>query len=312
MTGKTSSLVDRLAIAMTIAIFCAAIVVLFREFATVSPLEVLASLAGLPSRQIFAAVALMAASYLLLTGYDFLALRYVNHRLRFRDVLFASFTAFAFSNSIGFQLFSGGSMRYRIYSGLGLDVVKISEIIAFCTFTYALGVVTVGSFVALLNPIDVAALLHLPEPLISAVGAALLAFSLGYLAVVAIWRKPIAFRGYRLRPPSFTLAVSQVALASIDAVLAGTVMYVLLPPDIGLAFHSYLAVYLAAATASVLSLVPGGVGVFETVMTVVTAPPSKAAALSAFLAYRMIYFVAPLALAIVWMAVRELRRRSIG
>ncbi len=307
----TSRLVDRLVFVATIVIFCAAIVVLVRQFAGVSPRDVLARLAGLPNHQILAAVALTAASYLLLTGYDFLALRYVRRRLRVRDLLFASFTAFAFSNSIGFQLLSGGSMRYRIYSGFGFNAVEIGEVVAFCTFTYALGVITVGGLVALLDPAEVASLLHLPRSVMSALGLALLAFNVAYLAVAAVWRRPVAFGRYRLRPPSFALALAQVVLASIDAVLAGTVMYALLPIDLGITFQSFLGVYIIAATASVLSLVPGGLGVFETVITVMTAPPSKAAALGAFLAYRMIYFIGPLAIAIVWFAVNEVRRRSL-
>src|SRR5271154_6539733 len=105
----TPRLLDRLAVIATIIIFCAAVVVLIREFAGVSPGEVLARLAALPRRQVYAAVGLTAASYLLLTGYDFLALSYVGRRLAWRDVLFVSFTAFAFSNGIGFQLLSGGS-----------------------------------------------------------------------------------------------------------------------------------------------------------------------------------------------------------
>src|SRR5579863_9595244 len=105
----TSRLIDRLVILATIVIFCIAVAVLFREFAGVSVRDVLARFAGLPASQIFAAAGLTAASYLLLTGYDFLALLYVGRRLRFGDVLYVSFTSFAFSNSIGFQLLSGGS-----------------------------------------------------------------------------------------------------------------------------------------------------------------------------------------------------------
>ena len=305
-----SRLVDRCAIVAAIAVFCAAIVILFREFASVSPLEVVARLAALPKHQILAAVGLTIASYLLLTAYDFLALHYVRHGLRFRDVLFASFISFAFSNSVGLQLLSGGSMRYRIYSGFGLSSVEIGEIVAFCTFTYALGVVTVGGLVALIDPGEAASLLHLPEPLISAIGLTLLSFSLAYPAVTSVWRKPLALGPYRLRPPSLTLALSQVVLASVDAILAGTVMYVLLPADLGITFRSFLDVYLLAATASVLSLVPGGFGVFETLVAVMTAPASKAAELGAFLAYRMVYFIAPLTIAIAWFAAHEFLRRS--
>ena len=306
-----SRLVDRLAAVATIAIFCAAIVVLFREFANVNPRDVLAHLAAMPKHQLIAAVGLTAASYLLLTGYDFLALRYVGRRLRVRNVLLASFTAFAFCNSIGFQLFSGGSIRYRIYSSFGLNATEIGEIVAFCTVTYALGVITVGGLVALFDPDALGALVHLPRPFISVGGLALLGASIAYLALAAMWRKPIAFGGYRLRPPSLNMAFAQVALASIDAVLAGMVMYVLLPADLRVSYQSFLGVYLIAATASVLSLVPGGLGVFETVVTVLMAPPSKATALGSFLAYRMIYFIFPLAIAIMFFALHEFRCRLV-
>jgi len=305
-----SKLVDRCAVVATIVVFCIAIAVLFREFASVSPRDVLARLAALPSRQIFAAIGLTTTSYLLLTGYDFLALHYVRHRLRFRDVVFASFISFAFSNSVGLQFLSGSSVRYRIYSGFGLSTIAIGEIVAFCTFTYALGIITVGGLVALIDPGEAASLLHLPRSLTSVFGLVLLALSLAYPAVAAVWRKPISLGPYQLRPPSLTLALSQVVLASVDAILAGTVMYVLLPADFAITFRSFLDVYLVAATASVLSSVPGGLGVFETIVAAMTAPTSKAAELSAFLAYRMVYFIGPLTVAIVWFVVHEFARRS--
>jgi uncharacterized membrane protein YbhN (UPF0104 family) len=250
-------------------------------------------------------------SYLLLTGYDFLALRYVKRRLRFRDVIFASFTAFAFSNNLGFQMLSGGSMRFRIYSNLGLLSEEIIALLAFCTITYALGVITVGGAVFAFEPAEVASLLKAPEPVIAAAGFCMLASIVAYLAIAAMWHRPIALGRFRMQPPTFPLAVAQVVLASIDAILAGSVFYALLPANTQLNFASYLGIYMIAATTSVLSLVPGGLGVFETAVTLMTAAPSKAAALGAFLAYRVIYFAAPFTVAIVWFAVHEMRRRPV-
>ena len=89
--------------------------------------------------------------------------------------------------------------------------------------------------------------------------------------------------------------------------IPSTVIYVLLPEDLGLTYQSFLPVYLIAATASVLSLVPGGLGVFESATTILTMPPSKAATMSAFLAYRMIYFIAPLLIALTGFVLHELR-----
>jgi uncharacterized membrane protein YbhN (UPF0104 family) len=307
----TSRLVDRLVILATIVIFCIALAVLYREFAGVSACDVMARLAALPPSRLAVAAGLTAVNYLLLTGYDFLALLYVGRALRLRDVLYISFTSFAFSNSVGFQLLSGGSMRYRIYGRLGLKAVEIGEIVAFCTFTYALGVITVGGAVATFNPASLASLLPLPQWLISAFGLVLLAVSAAYAAGAAIWRKPIAFGSFRLRPPSPALALAQIALASVDAALAGAVLYSLLPAESGTAFWSFLGVYIVAATASVLSWVPSGIGVFETVVIVMTAPASKAAQLGALLAYRMIYFIAPLAIAMALFAACEFRFRAV-
>ncbi len=302
-------LVDRLALIAMGAIFCAAIVVLVREFHAVDLDDVVARLARMPLTHILAALGLTAASYLLLSGYDILAMRYVGKRLKLGDVVFASFTAFALSNNVGFQILSGGSIRFRLYSRLGLSAVAVGEVVAFCSFAYALGIVTVGGVLALAEPAAFATLLHVPRPLVVLIGALLLAVSAGYLAIAALWREPITLGRYRLRPPSFGMALAQVALASVDAVLAGTVMYVLLPAGFDFGYWDFLGIYTIAATASILSLVPGGLGVFETAITVLTAPPSKAATLGVFFVYRMIYFILPLMVALAWFGVRASRRR---
>ncbi len=87
-------------------------------------------------------------------------------------------------------------------------------------------------------------------------------------------------------------------------------MYVLLPADPGVDFRYFLGVYTIAATASILSLVPGGLGVFETAVTIMMASPSKAATLGVFFVYRLIYFVLPLLVALAWFVLRNVRRRE--
>lgn len=304
----TVRLIDRLALTATLVIFCLAVVVLVREFAHVSPRAVLASLAAMPVWRVLAALALTAANYLCLTGYDVLALRYVRRRLRMRDVLFASFAAFAFSNNVGFQLLSGGSIRYRLYSRFGLAPGVIGMIVVFCAIAYALGVIAVTGLLALFEPAEIATLLHLPQTIISLGGLVLLAVILVYLAL-AVRRQPLRFGRFHLHSPSFPLALAQVVLASVDAVLAATVMYVLLPAGFGIGYAQFLAVYLIAATASVVSLVPGGLGVFETAITLLTVPTGKAAMIGVFLALRLIYFILPLVVAMLGFLLHEWRRR---
>jgi phosphatidylglycerol lysyltransferase len=303
----TSRTANRLTLLAMLAMFVAAIVVLYHQLQATRPAEVLDRLAGMPAASIVAAVLLTALSYLVLTCYDFLALRYVRRKLRAREVLFASFTAFAFSNSIGVALLSGGSVRYRMYSALGLRAVEIGEIVVFCTLSYALGVCLDAGLMLVIVP-AMAGVLHVPRSLALLIGAALVAVPTLYLAATLIRRRPIRLGRYHLRLPSVRIGVAQIALASIDQVLAGAVLYALLAPGQHIAFVDFLGVYLVAAPASVLSLVPGGLGVLETLIVLLLAQAPKGAILGTLVAYRFIYFLLPLALAMALVAGLQIAR----
>jgi phosphatidylglycerol lysyltransferase len=298
---------DRLSLAVTLALLFVALYVLYRDIESVRLVDVVDRLRALPKLRLAAALSLTALSYLLLTGYDFLALRYVGRELRIRDVLLASFTGFAFSNNLGFALLSGGSVRYRIYSGLGVGTLEIAAIVLFCSLTYALGFASVGGLMLTLDPRGVAADLDLPRVVVRAAGLAMLGVCTVYLAVIGIRRGPIPLGRYRLRLPTLGSGLMQIAIASLDLIVAGTVCYVLLPPEADVAYGVFLAIYVLAGAASLVSLVPGGLGVFETVILTMLTEVSKAGSLSALVAYRAIYFLLPLALASLCLAVHEAR-----
>jgi glycosyltransferase 2 family protein len=113
-----------------------------------------------------------------------------------------------------------------------------------------------------------------------------------------------------LRLPSIEQSLTQIALASVDQAIAAAVLYVLLPSNAAIDFATFLGIYIVAAPLSLLSLVPGGLGVFETALLVVLADSPKAASLASLIAYRFIYFLLPLALAVACEAVYEFRRAS--
>jgi uncharacterized membrane protein YbhN (UPF0104 family) len=307
LTAKTT---NRLTLAIALTMFGAALFVLYRELANIRLAEVVDGVVAMPKMRLFGAVALTAVSYLLLTGYDFLALNYARRLLRFPQVLFASFVAFALTNSLGFALVSGGSVRYRIYSGYGLTPVEIGEVVAFCTLSYVLGVTTVGGLMLVFKPVSLASILRLPPQLVLATGIMLLAVSVVYLVVVASRPKPISIGRYRLRLPNIQQGLTQIALASVDQAIAGAVLYVLLPSNAAIDFATFLGIYVVAAPLSLLTLVPGGLGVFETALLVMLPDTPKAASLVSLVAYRFIYFLLPLALAVACEAVYEFRRAS--
>ena len=102
----------------------------------------------------------------------------------------------------------------------------------------------------------------------------------------------------------------QISVAAFDQALAAGVVYVLLPPDTHITFHVFLGIYVIAAPISPLSLVPGGLGVFETVVVTLLVGPSKAVLLGSLIAYRLIYFILPFASAILLVTIYEMRRSS--
>jgi len=307
MTQKT---VNRLTLAVALVMFFAAIFVLYRELENTRFIDVVGSLEALPKTRVIVALALTAASYLLLTAYDFLALHYVGHKLSLWETLFASFIAFAFSNNLGFALMSGSSVRYWIYTGFGLGPVEIWETVAFCTLTYALGVTTVGGLMFLSDPAAISSILNLPQSLQWAAGIIMIVIGVAYLTIIVARRGPIALWHYQLRLPSLGCGLMQISVASCDQALAAGVIYVLLPPDSQISFQVFLGIYVIAAPLSLLSLVPGGLGVFETMVVTLVPSTSKAAVLGSVIAYRLIYFVLPFALAILVVAIYEIRRSS--
>ena len=97
-----------------------------------------------PIDQILLAAALTLLGYLVMTGYDTLAFRYIRHPLPYFKIALASFIGYAFNNNVGFSGLVGGSLRYRLYNAWRLTAVEIAKVIAFCTISFWLGFVLLG------------------------------------------------------------------------------------------------------------------------------------------------------------------------
>lgn len=273
--------------------------------------QIVLQLAQLPARSMLYATALTMLSYFILTGYDYLALRYIQHPLPYRRVAFASFIGYAFSHNLGFALLSGGSVRYRLYSGWGMSGFQITAIVAFCSATLWLGFFTTAGTVFLLEPLAIPERLHLPFASLHVLGAILLLLTTLYITATLLRRKPVRLLGWEITLPRPALAAGQIALAALDWVVGGSVLYVLLPPSEALNFPAFLAIYLLAQIAGVVSQVPGGIGVFETVILLFLSPLlPPAAALGSMLAYRGIYYFLPLGLAAMLLGSLELAQRK--
>jgi phosphatidylglycerol lysyltransferase len=291
-------------------VFTGALWVLHRALADYRYQDVTAYLERLPPAQLLAALLATALSYLVTTGYDWLALRYIRRPLPWPRIGFAALLSYAFSNSVGLSVLTSSSLRYRLYSSWGLTAVEIAKIVMFTTLTLWLGILTVGGGVLALDPLELGAVPYLPLDS-RLLGASMLLLPAVYALLGTLRRRPLQWRGWELPMVRPRLALPQLAVGALDWVMAGVVLYALLPADGGVGFDLVLGVFLIAQIAGLLSHVPGGLGVFESLVLALLRDRLPAAdLLGALLAYRSIYYLLPLALAAMALGLYELRRQK--
>jgi uncharacterized membrane protein YbhN (UPF0104 family) len=272
--------------------------------------EVWAYLDSLPLWKVVDALALTAAGYAVLTLYDVAALKYLKVKVPYPTVALASFCGYAISNNVGWAVISGGSVRFRVYSAAGLSPSTIAKVVVISTTTFTLGVIFTGSIGMLLGPHPVASLLSLPDWVVQAVAGAALAVLAVVCVISAVTRRPVQFWRWRFELPSGGIVLSQIIIASVEILISGAALWLLLPDQHGASFWEFLGIYCAALVVAMISHVPGGLGVFETILLLgLSAQGSAGSVLGALLAYRFLYYVVPLMVAGLTLLVWEARAK---
>ena len=296
-----------------VSLFLLAFWVLHLELKNYQYHDIARSLRQVPAVGLLLAFALTLLNYLVLTGYDSLALRYIRHALVYRKIALASFVGYAFSNNIGLSMIAGSSVRYRLYSAWGLTTPEITKVVAFYTLSLWLGLSAMGGAVFLVAPPPISQGLPIAAVPIRLVGAVLLALLGGYLLWSLLRKKPLTIRGWEFPVPSFRLSLAQIAVSCLDWILAGCVLYVLLPAAPNLTFPVFLSIYLFGQIAGLVSQVPGGLGVFEGALVLLLPkelPTSSVVA--SLLAYRAIYYLLPLCISGLLLGAYEVLERKEG
>jgi phosphatidylglycerol lysyltransferase len=298
----------RLAPLLGAALFFAALAVLHRELRDVRYADLSAAVASLPPGRVLLALLLTALNYLVLTGYDQLAVAYAGRRLDRGRVALAGFVSYAISNSLGFGMLSGAAVRLRFYARWGVSAADLSRIVLFQTTTFWLGLLVLGGTTIGLAPHPW--LRELPgAPLGRALGLALLGLGLAYAVLPLLRRTPLRVGRLEVPVPSARLAAGQFVLSVLDWGLAAAVLQVLLPPG-AVPFGELLGAFLAAQIAGLVSHVPGGLGIFETILVLALKPYLPAGTvLPALVLYRVVYYLLPLAAALALVVIEEIRER---
>jgi phosphatidylglycerol lysyltransferase len=295
-------------IAVTLGVL--ALVTLRAELHAFRYRQLSAAVRALPREALVLAAVTTVLAYAILPAYDALALRYVGRALGWRRTAFASFIAYGFSQTIGLAALAGASIRYRFWTAWGLSGAEVAQGVAFTTVTLWLGVATVGGVACIAGPLPASGLGALSPGLVRALGIALLGLPAAYLAWNVRARRPLALRGWRFAAPGPRTAMLQIVIASADWLVASLVLYALLAP-LGVSLGTLVRVFVLGQVLGLASHVPGGLGVFESVVVLTLRPiASPETVLPALVAYRAIYYVIPFATAAVGLAAYELTRRG--
>jgi phosphatidylglycerol lysyltransferase len=300
---------------LSVAMLCLALWALHRLASEVSYREVARYVHGLENYRIALAVLLTAGSYGVMILYDWFGLAYIGKRLPGPQVSLISFISYAFSNALGMALLISGSIRYRFYIQAGLSTAEVAKVVVYCTLSFWLGLCALTGVTLLLVPVPPTLPLaswRLP------VASVLTLIPLWWLMGNRLLRRPLRVWRWRVSLPSTLTAARQILVGAVDWGLAAYVLYLLMPNGVDTGFGHFLAIFVLAQIAGLVSHVPGGLGVFEAVMLAGFGAEGnqglEAPILGALAAYRLIYYFLPLfaaTLVVLWREARGLRQKTL-
>lgn len=255
------------------------------------------------------ALAFTLISLMAMALYDVMAIRHIApDKVPVRFALFAGFVGYGFSNAIGFHVFVGGPVRYRIYQSVGLDAADVGRIVGVSFLTFWGGLLTIVGMAMLLDPVGLPAL-SLVSPVDDRIIGGGILFG---LLVVLLWlsqgRRQVSVLGWTFPFPSARSAAVQILIGAVDIGAAAAALYVLLPADVAPGFTVFLALFALAVVATVVSHAPGGLGVLEATILFGLGAGTRPDVVAALVVFRIVYYLLPLALAALALLVFEIYR----
>ena len=275
----------------------------YRAFEAYSWSDIVAAVSALPARNVALAFLFAACSYICLTGFDAMAVRYVGRSLPYPKIALASFTSLSIGHNVGVAALSSGAVRYRFYSGWGLSAADVGKMILFCGLTVAVGLTTLGGLALLIVPETAGRVTGLGTGLATAVGAGCLLAVAGYVVLAWRVRRPLRFRGHELGLPEPRLAIAQVGIGTVNFGCVAAVLHQLLAGTVG--YLETVAIYVLSSVAALLSHVPGGLGVIE---YVIASSVPRGSVAGALIGFRIVYFFVPLLIGATVLAISEIVR----
>jgi len=298
---------NRIGVLLSLAIITVAVAVLVLMLRNINVDEVIAALKATEQRHILAAAAFVAGGYFTLTFYDWFALRTIGRKeIPYRIAALSGFTSYSIGHNIGATVFTGGAVRYRIYSAYGLDAIEVAKICFVAGLTFWLGNATVLGLGVAYTPQAAGWIDQLPDWANRCIAGAMLLVLASYVGWVWSAPREIGRGEWKVNLPSGPSTLLQIGIGIFDLGCCALAMYMLLPNEPNIGFVMLAVVFVMATLLGFASHAPGGLGVFDAAMLVALWQFDKESVLAGLLLFRLLYYLAPFVIALIILGAREI------
>jgi glycosyltransferase 2 family protein len=297
----------RIGFLLSLTIITVAGIVLYRMLREINFEDVIDAVEAVEKHDVAKAAVFVAAGYFTLTFYDLFALRTIGRPdIPYRVAALAGFTSYAVGHNVGASAFTGGAVRYRIYSRHGLSAVDVAKVCFIAGLTFWLGNATVLGLGVAYAPQAASAIDQL-APWFNRV----MAFGvIGILAtyVAWVWRTPrmVGRQNWVVTLPNGPLTLLQIFVGIIDLACCAAAMYMLVPDEPYIGFVTLAVIFVASTLLGFASHSPGGLGVFDAAMLVALWQFDTEDLLAGLLLFRLLYYLVPFAISLGVLGGREL------
>lgn len=298
---------QRVGFVLSLVIIGTALTVLYRMLHKIDVNDVWAAVHAISMTDVAIAALFVAGGYFTLTFYDLFALRTIGKtHIPYRIAALAGFTSYSIGHNIGATVFTGGAVRYRIYSMYGLNAVDVAKICFVAGLTFWLGNVTVLGIGITIHPEAAGTIDQLGPGVNRAIGIGLLVVLTGYLAWVFTAPREIGRGGWTVNLPNGPTTLLQIVIGIFDLMFCALAMYMLVPAEPHIDFITLAVIFVTATLLGFASHAPGGLGVFDAAMLVALWQYDKEQLLAGLLLFRLLYYLVPFALAVTIIGIREI------
>jgi glycosyltransferase 2 family protein len=299
----------RLGIVASLIIIAFAITTLVRTLKGVDTGVMLVALTEIHPYHIALAALCVIGAFCTLTFYDFFALRTIGKKqVPYRIAALSSFTSYSIGHNIGATVFTGGAIRFRIYSDYGLSAVDVAKICFLSGLTFWLGNAFVLGIGMAWHPWAASAMDQLPPAINRLIALGVVSAIVAYFVWLSLGeeRRELGQNGWKVMLPSAPLTLVQILIGVLDLGFCAMAMYLLMPAQPDIDFISLAVVFILATLLGFASHAPGSIGVFDAAMLVALPEFGREQLLATLVVFRILYFMIPFGIAISIMGTREL------